>query len=124
MIIGAGISVQAGIPDFWSSEGVFRSVKKNRSTLTSGKELFDVSVFSVSHGQYHFGGLQNVDLGEDCRRGPSRAHVLSSSRCCNECFSGAIHDTMAGRRRFEAPFERLFFAPHLKALIFLVHCRE
>jgi NAD-dependent SIR2 family protein deacetylase len=47
---GAGISVQAGIPDFRSPEGLFQSLKREnpRDGLTSGKDLFDASVFSVS----------------------------------------------------------------------------
>ncbi|KAI1785008.1 DHS-like NAD/FAD-binding domain-containing protein [Ganoderma leucocontextum] len=46
VVCGAGISVQAGIPDFRSSEGLFQSLKKDHPTLTSGKDLFDASVFS------------------------------------------------------------------------------
>ena len=47
---GAGISVQAGIPDFRSSDGLFKSIKRDnpRETMSSGKELFDASVFNVS----------------------------------------------------------------------------
>ncbi|KAI1794268.1 DHS-like NAD/FAD-binding domain-containing protein [Ganoderma leucocontextum] len=46
VVCGAGISVQAGIPDFRSSEGLFQSLKRNHPTLAFGKDLFDVSVFS------------------------------------------------------------------------------
>lgn len=47
---GAGISVRAGIPDFRSSEGLFHTLKRDnpREALTSGKDLFDASVFNVS----------------------------------------------------------------------------
>jgi NAD-dependent SIR2 family protein deacetylase len=46
---GAGISVQAGIPDFRSSDGLFQSIKRDnpKEAMSSGKELFDVSVFNV-----------------------------------------------------------------------------
>ncbi|KAI0711937.1 DHS-like NAD/FAD-binding domain-containing protein [Cerioporus squamosus] len=46
VVCGAGISVQAGIPDFRSSEGLFQSLKKDHPTLSSGKDLFDASVFN------------------------------------------------------------------------------
>ncbi len=46
--VGAGISVQAGIPDFRSSEGLFQSLKRDNPTLTSGIDLFDASIFRVS----------------------------------------------------------------------------
>ena len=47
-VLGAGISVQAGIPDFRSETGLFQSLKKDHSCLSSGKDLFDASVFNVS----------------------------------------------------------------------------
>ncbi|KAF9448324.1 DHS-like NAD/FAD-binding domain-containing protein [Macrolepiota fuliginosa MF-IS2] len=48
VICGAGISVQAGIPDFRSPEGLFRTLKRDnpRENLASGKDLFDASVFN------------------------------------------------------------------------------
>ncbi|KAG6817351.1 hypothetical protein H0H87_009950 [Tephrocybe sp. NHM501043] len=48
VVEGAGISVQAGIPDFRSSDGLFKSLKRDnpREALASGKDLFDASVFN------------------------------------------------------------------------------
>ena len=46
---GAGISVQAGIPDFRSETGLFQTLKRENSSLSSGRDLFDASVFNVSH---------------------------------------------------------------------------
>lgn len=57
-IPGAGISVQAGIPDFRSPTGLFQTLKRDnpKEALSSGKDLFDASVFNVStppHIQNH-----------------------------------------------------------------------
>lgn len=54
-IPGAGISVQAGIPDFRSPTGLFQTLKRDnpKESLSSGKDLFDASVFNVSAFPHH-----------------------------------------------------------------------
>ncbi|KAH7927906.1 DHS-like NAD/FAD-binding domain-containing protein [Leucogyrophana mollusca] len=51
VVCGAGISVQAGIPDFRSPSGLFQTLKRDnpKEALTSGKDLFDASVFNSEH---------------------------------------------------------------------------
>ena len=41
--------MQAGIPDFRSPSGLFQTLKRDnpKEALTSGKDLFDASVFNV-----------------------------------------------------------------------------
>ncbi|KAF2002792.1 DHS-like NAD/FAD-binding domain-containing protein [Amniculicola lignicola CBS 123094] len=55
VIAGAGISVSAGIPDFRSSAGLFSSLRKDHKLKSSGKELFDASVYrdDTSTSSFH-----------------------------------------------------------------------
>ncbi|KAF8476536.1 DHS-like NAD/FAD-binding domain-containing protein, partial [Gautieria morchelliformis] len=47
VVCGAGISVEAGIPDFRSQDGLFQTLRRDhpKESLSSGKDLFDASVF-------------------------------------------------------------------------------
>ena len=45
VVAGAGISVSAGIPDFRSSTGLFKSLKETHNLKGSGKQLFDAGVY-------------------------------------------------------------------------------
>jgi NAD-dependent histone deacetylase SIR2 len=55
VIAGAGISVSAGIPDFRSSKtGLFDSLRKKHQLKSSGKDLFDASVYQDDAATSHF----------------------------------------------------------------------
>ncbi|KAF2770840.1 DHS-like NAD/FAD-binding domain-containing protein [Teratosphaeria nubilosa] len=45
VIAGAGMSVSAGIPDFRSPDGLFKTLKEEHKIKGSGKDLFDASVY-------------------------------------------------------------------------------
>ncbi|KAK9378248.1 DHS-like NAD/FAD-binding domain-containing protein [Kockiozyma suomiensis] len=60
VVVGAGISVQAGIPDFRSSDGVFNTVKRSFNLKGSGQSMFDSSVYRDAGSTSMFHSMVNT----------------------------------------------------------------
>lgn len=54
VVAGAGISVSAGIPDFRSSTGLFKTLKSEHNLKSSGKDLFDAAVYKDDNSTTSF----------------------------------------------------------------------
>lgn len=73
---GAGISVDAGIPDFRSSEGIFQTLKRDNPDLSSGKDLFDAKVFNSPATTKMFNMMIGNLAGQAADAQPTAFHQL------------------------------------------------
>ncbi|KAF1930672.1 DHS-like NAD/FAD-binding domain-containing protein [Didymella exigua CBS 183.55] len=76
VIAGAGISVSAGIPDFRSATGLFNSLKKEHGLKSSGKDLFDASVYQDGQSTATFHAMVRSLSTETKNAQPTAFHHL------------------------------------------------
>ena len=76
VIVGAGISVSAGIPDFRSATGLFHTLKKEHKLKYSGKELFDASVYQNDASTSAFHDMVRTLSQHTKAAGPTDFHHL------------------------------------------------
>ncbi|OAR03148.1 hypothetical protein LLEC1_07834 [Akanthomyces lecanii] len=79
VVAGAGISVSAGIPDFRSSNGLFATTKKQYNVKSSGKHLFDASVYKHNSSTQSFHNMVR-DMSEmSAKAVPTPFHQMLAS---------------------------------------------
>lgn len=76
VIAGAGISVSAGIPDFRSATGLFNTLKKEHGLKSSGKDLFDASVYQDNQSTATFHAMVRSLSTETKNAQPTAFHHL------------------------------------------------
>lgn len=76
VIAGAGISVSAGIPDFRSATGLFNTLKKEHGLKSSGKDLFDASVYQDNQSTATFHAMVRSLSAETKNAKPTAFHHL------------------------------------------------
>jgi NAD-dependent histone deacetylase SIR2 len=76
VIAGAGISVSAGIPDFRSATGLFNTLKKEHKLKSSGKDLFDASVYQDNDSTATFHAMVRSLSTHTKRAQPTAFHQL------------------------------------------------
>lgn len=79
VVAGAGISVSAGIPDFRSSNGLFATTKKQYNVKSSGKHLFDASVYKHDSSTQSFHNMVRDMSGMSAKATPTPFHHLLAS---------------------------------------------